>query len=86
MGALEAALGGGGGGGAQSDERRRAQAVVKQVAEALEAGSHSLTSKLNLRTFGSTSLTLELNLSTFRAHPWVNLGHMADMGDKVSFS
>ena len=36
MGALEAALGGGSGGGAQSEDRRRAQAVVRQVAEALE--------------------------------------------------
>jgi hypothetical protein len=37
-------------------------------------GLHSLTSKLNLRTFGNTSLTLKLNLSTFGPHPRVNLG------------
>ena len=46
-------------------------------------GLHSLTSELNLRTFGDTSLTLELNLSTFGTHPRVSLGHM---GDKVSSS
>ena len=46
-------------------------------------GLHSLTSELNLRTFGNTSLTLELNLSTFGTHSWVNLG---DMGDNVSLS
>jgi hypothetical protein len=44
-------------------------------------GLHSLTSKLNLRTFGNTSLLLELNLSTIGAHPRVNLGYL---GDKVS--
>ena len=44
---------------------------------------HSLTSKLNLRTFGNTSLTLELNLSTLGTHPRVNLGYM---GDRVSSS
>jgi len=38
-------------------------------------GLHSLTSQLNLRTFGNTSLTLELNLSTFETHPRVNLGY-----------
>jgi hypothetical protein len=37
-------------------------------------GSHSLTSELNLRTFGDTSLTVELNLSTFGTHPRVKLG------------
>ena len=44
-------------------------------------GLHSLTSELNLRTFGITSLTLELNLSTFGTPPRVNLGYM---GHKVS--
>ena len=39
---------------------------------------HSLTSELNLRTFGNTSLTLELNLSTFGTHPWVNWDGMGD--------
>jgi hypothetical protein len=46
-------------------------------------GSHSLTSKLNLRTFGTTSLTFKLNVTTFGTHPEVHLGHM---GDKVSLS
>ena len=36
-------------------------------------GSHSLTSELNLRTFGNTSLTLELNSSTSGTHPRVEL-------------
>jgi len=44
---------------------------------------HSLTSALNLRTFGNTSLTLELNLSTLGTHQRVKLGYM---GDKVSLS
>jgi hypothetical protein len=44
-------------------------------------GLHSLTSELNLRTFGFTPLTLELNLSTFGTHPRVDMGYM---GDKVS--
>jgi hypothetical protein len=39
-------------------------------------GLHSLTSQLNLRTFGSTSLTSELNLSTFGPYPRVNSGCM----------
>ena len=46
-------------------------------------GLHSLTTKLNLRTFGKTSLPLELNLSTIGPHPRVNQG---DMGDKVGLS
>ena len=46
-------------------------------------GLHSLTSELNLKTFGNTSLTFELNLSTFGPHPRVNLGYM---GDKLSLS
>jgi hypothetical protein len=37
---------------------------------------HSLTSKLNLRTYGNTTLTLELNLSTSRTHPRVNTGYV----------
>ena len=41
-------------------------------------GLHSLTSKINLRTFRNTSLTLELNLSTFGPHPRVVLGCMRD--------
>jgi len=45
-------------------------------------GLHSLTSELNLRTFGNKPLPLELNLHTFGPHPRVNLG----MGDKVSLS
>jgi len=49
----------------------------------LGRGLHSLTSKLNLRTFGNTSLTLELNLNTIGPHPRVNLGYM---GDNVSLS
>jgi hypothetical protein len=49
----------------------------------LGRGLHSLTSKLNLRTFGNSSLTSELNLSTFGTHPRVNWGCM---GDKVSLS
>jgi hypothetical protein len=49
----------------------------------LGRGLHSLTSELNLRTFGDTSLTLELNLSSFGTHPRVNLGYM---GDNVSLS
>jgi len=36
-------------------------------------GLHSLTSELNLRTFGKASLMLELNLSTFGTHARVNL-------------
>jgi hypothetical protein len=43
----------------------------------------SLTSKLNLRTFGNASLTSELNLSTLRTHPRVNSGYVVD---KVSLS
>jgi hypothetical protein len=49
----------------------------------LTRGLHSLTSELNLRTFGNTSLTSELNLSTYGAHPRVTLGYI---GDKVSLS
>jgi hypothetical protein len=41
-------------------------------------GLHSLTSELNLRTFGNASLTLELNLSTSGTHPRVSLGYMRD--------
>jgi len=44
-------------------------------------GLHSLTSELNLTTFGNTSLPLELNLSTLGPRPRVALGYM---GDKVS--
>jgi hypothetical protein len=55
--------------------------VSEGVAATATRGLHSLTSELNLRTFGDTSLTVELNLSTFETHPRVNLGHM---GDKVS--
>jgi len=36
-----------------------------------DRGLHSLTSELNLRTFGNTSLPLELNLSTLGPHPLV---------------
>ena len=46
-------------------------------------GLHSLTSELNLRTFGNTSLTLNLNLSTYGPHPRIYLGYT---GDKVSLS
>ena len=41
-------------------------------------GLHSLTSELNLRTFGNTSLTLQLNLSTFGTHPRVDWDHVGD--------
>ena len=44
---------------------------------------HSLTSKLNLRTFGNTSLTLQLDFSTLGPHLRVHLGCV---GDKVSLS
>ena len=44
---------------------------------------HSLTSELNLRTFGNKSLTSELNLSTVGTHPRVMLGYL---GDTVSLS
>jgi len=37
---------------------------------------HSFTFQLNLRSFGNTSLTSELNLSTFGPHPRVKLGQM----------
>jgi hypothetical protein len=46
-------------------------------------GLHSLTSQLNLRTFGNTSLTLELDYSTFGTRPRAGLGHV---GDIVSLS
>ena len=46
-------------------------------------GLHSLTSKLNLRTFGDTSLTLELNLSNFGTDPRVDVVYK---GDTVSLS
>jgi hypothetical protein len=41
-------------------------------------GLHSLTSELNLRTFGNVSLTLELDLSTFISSARVNLSYMGD--------
>jgi hypothetical protein len=44
-------------------------------------GLHSLTSQLDMRTFGNTSFTLELNLITYGTHPRVRLGYM---GDNVS--
>jgi hypothetical protein len=43
-------------------------------------GNTSLTLELNLSTFGNTSLTLELNLSTFGTHPRVSLGYMGSKG------
>ena len=46
-------------------------------------GLHSLTSELNLRTFGNASLKLELNLSTLGTPQRFNVG---DMGDKVSLT
>jgi len=46
-------------------------------------GLYSLTSELNLRTFGNTSLSLELNLSTLGTHPRFSSG---SSGDKVSYS
>ena len=49
-------------------------AVVLSVALSCGRGLNSLTSELNLSTFGNTSLTLELNLSTSGTHPRVNLG------------
>ena len=45
--------------------------VLRGIAPAAR-GLHSLTSELNLRTFGNASLTLELNLSTFGTHPRFN--------------
>ena len=62
-------LGGGGGGGAVRDFGFDA---------VLGRGLHSLTSKLNLSTFGHTLLTLELNLSTFGTHPRVKLDYVGD--------
>jgi hypothetical protein len=46
-------------------------------------GLHSLTSELNLRTFGNALLTLELNLSTFGRYPRVGSGCL---GEKVCLS
>jgi len=40
----------------------------------MSRGLRSLTSELNLRTFGNTSLALKLNLSTLGTHPQLNLG------------
>jgi len=65
------------------DCRKPTYTIVPALCWAIGRGLHSLTSELNLRTFGNASLTLELNLSTFRTHPPVNLGCM---GDKVSLN
>jgi len=46
-------------------------------------GLHSLSSELNLSTFGNASLMSELNLSTFGTHPRIIVGYM---GDKVCLS
>jgi hypothetical protein len=36
--------------------------------------------RAQLEDLRDTSLTSELNLSTFGTHPWVNLGHIGDKG------
>jgi hypothetical protein len=69
-------------GGAASVEAR-CEARLMDARAIHGRGLHSLTSELNLRTFGNTSLTLELNLSIFGTHPRVTLGYM---GDTVSLS
>jgi hypothetical protein len=50
------------------------KAVCRRSSHDQVAGAylHSLTSKLNLRTFGNTSLALEIKLSTFGTRPRVN--------------
>ena len=74
---------GGDRGGIRREVIRAPGGVAADVHAPVGRGLHSLTSELNLRTFGNTSLTLELNWSVFRTHPRVNLGHM---GDKVLVS